>query len=102
MGGLLSEDIQGRAKAGSELGRWAAAPVAEESHVRLGIQHVVVNRNDIQAIGAQGLQHRVDFALALGDVAGDLSIAQEFNPMRALTVAPISVRCRLSRPTVNL
>ena len=46
----------------------------EKNHVRLGIQHVMVDGNDIQAVRTQGLQHRVDFARAHGDVAGDLSV----------------------------
>src|SRR5260370_625304 len=74
----------------------------EKNHVRLGIQHVMVDRHDVQAVRAQSLQHGVDFALTHGDVASDLSIVD----MTGLTSCCKSTRSPIitslpSSPFVN-
>src|SRR5260370_16868496 len=57
--GLLSEDVQRGAKTSGHLGSGAAAPVMEKDNVRLRIQHVMVDGNDIQPVLTQGLQPQV-------------------------------------------
>src|SRR5882762_6315148 len=69
-----SQLVERSAETRGQLRSRAAAPVVEKNHVRLGIQHVMVDRHDVQAVRTQGLQHRVDFSGAHGDVTGDLRV----------------------------
>src|SRR2546430_2370264 len=46
----------------------------QEDDRRLRSQHMMVDGDNVQLVGAQRLENRIDFALAHGDVTGDLGV----------------------------
>jgi len=71
---LLAELIEGSAEAFGEFGGRAVAPIVKEDNYGLRAEHVVMDRHDVEIVGAQGFQHALDLRFAHGDVARDLRI----------------------------
>src|SRR5690349_13774876 len=62
-GFTLAQFVQCGFEPRSELVCWTSTPMVEEEDGRLGIRHVVMNRHDVQAVRAQGFEHRCHLTL---------------------------------------
>ena len=71
---VVYQGIQGGAEAQGEFFSGTSAPVVEKNDRGPSAEHVVVNGDDTELVGAKGLQYRRNFGLAHGDVASDLSV----------------------------
>src|SRR5712664_2169129 len=72
-GGLLLDIhlVEGGTQARGELARIVIGPEMQEEHARLFVEHVAVQGGDLDAVGLQGLDHRVDLRTEQDEVTGD-------------------------------